>query len=84
MQNIIKYSNDERTILSVSDVDSDLFNHAGEELQIAGDELLRMENEGGTSLTPKQTANIRAYAKIRKRIEAILFSKETQQNRKDS
>jgi hypothetical protein len=74
MQNVSKYSNDERAILSTSDVSAGMLNQTDEKLQFASEELLRMEDEGGRPLTQKQTAKISAYAKARKQIKALLFT----------
>lgn len=79
MQNIIKYSNGERAVLSAADVNAGMLNKTDEKLQLAGAELLRMEDEGGIALTKKQTSEISAYAKARKRIKSLLFSRERHQ-----
>ncbi len=76
MQNVIKYSNGERAVLSAADVSSGMLNKTDEKLQLAGAELLRMEDEGGIALTKKQKSEISAYAKARKRIKAQLFTSE--------
>ncbi len=69
MQNIIKYSNGERAALSAADVSAGMLNQMDEKLELAGAELLRMEDEGGNPLTQEQTAKISAYAKARQRIK---------------
>lgn len=79
MQNIIKYSNGERSVLSPSEIGTEKLSKTDEKLQLAGDELLRMEDEGGTPLTHQQTAKVSAYAKARKRIKSLLSIKKRHQ-----
>ena len=57
-----------------SDVDLAVLSAVDEKIELAGSELLRMEDEGGTLLTKKQKAEIRSYAAIRKRIKSLLFT----------
>lgn len=72
MQNVSKYSNGERAVLSAADVSSGMLNQTDEKLALAGAELLRMEDEGGIPLTPKQTAKISVYATARQCIKKLL------------
>jgi hypothetical protein len=83
MQNVTKYSNGKRAALSAADVSSGILNQADEKLGLAGEELLRMEDEGGNPLTHEQTAKISAYAKARKRIKNLLSTRKHNRNRKD-
>jgi len=77
MQNIIKYSKGKRTRFSETDADCNIL-HVDEKLQLAREELLRMEDEGGIALTKEQQSKINAYAKARKKIKALHFvSKHT-------
>lgn len=73
MQKIMNFSNGDRAVLSASDVSAGMLNKTDEKLQLAGAELLRMEDEGGIALTKKQKSEISAYAKARQRIKALLF-----------
>lgn len=74
MPNIMKYSNGERAVLSAADVSAGMLSQTDEKLQLAGAELLRMEDEGGITLTNRQNSEISAYAKARKRIKVLLFT----------
>ena len=76
MQNLVKYSGNKRAIVFTSEVGAEILDYTGEDLKLAGVELLRMEDEGGKPLTQEQTAKISAYAKARKRIKALLFTSE--------
>ena len=75
MSNVIKYSNDISAVLSASDVTTLTLNKTDKKLQLAVEELLRMEDEGGTPLTKAQNEKISTYAKARKRIKQVISSK---------
>lgn len=73
MRNVIKYSSGRRATLSACDVGIGMLSHTEEKLQLAHDELLRMEDEGGIPLNGEQNARVNAYSKASKRIKKLLF-----------
>lgn len=73
MHNITKCSNGKSTNLPACDAIIGMLNDTQEELCLASDELLRMEDESGIALTKKQTAKVSNYSKASKRIKRLLF-----------
>ncbi len=77
MENIVKYANSHQNnqlaILSASEVGIDVLKNMQERLHFAGDELLRMEDEGGTPLNEKQTAKVNTYFNVTQRIKKLLL-----------
>ena len=72
MKNIIKYTNGYQDTQSCPKAGVSALNNMEEKLHLAGDELLRMENEGGIALSRKQTEKVEAYFKLASRIKRAL------------
>ena len=76
MKNIIKYASGHQDTqlgtLSCSKAGVGALNNMEEKLHLAGNELLRMEDEGGIALSGKQTAKVEAYSKLARRIKRVL------------
>lgn len=80
MEDIISYVDDHKSAqlaaLSVSAPGKAALDKAEEKLRLAGDELLRMEDEGGPPLTADETAKVDIYFKSALRIKkALLFAR---------
>ncbi len=76
MENIVHYVNShmnaQLAAFSASEAGIGALNDMQEKLHFAGDELQRMEDEGGTSLNDEQTAKLDAYYKVMQRIRNVL------------
>jgi len=76
MEDIIRYVDDHKNAqlasLSVSTPGKAALVNVEEKLRLAGDELLRMEDEGGPPLTAEQTERVDIYFKTALRIKKSL------------
>jgi hypothetical protein len=76
MKNIITYADGHQhtqlTMLATSEVGIGVLNDMQKQLDFAGEELKRMENESGIPLSLEQLSNLDLYSRLKWRIRRVL------------
>jgi hypothetical protein len=77
MENIIRYVNGHQdaqlAAIAASEAGFGMLEDIQKKLCFAGNELQRMENEGGPSLNDEQATKLDSYFKASQRVEKVLF-----------